>query len=139
MRAAIVFIAAIGVPLLIVLLFRPVRGAGKSAALLVLLFASPFLLVSIFVLTSDIRIVLSRDRGQMVLEQRRFGFRSRSNIPLSDIAYAKVETGDQQARALVIVLQSGTVISLTDQTDRRGHYAAANAINDFLGIRNSPQ
>jgi hypothetical protein len=138
-RAAFVVIAALGAPLFLLLLAKPVSKARIKAALLGLLFALPFLLTGIFLLTSDMRIVMSRDSRKMMVEHRRFGFRSRNEIPLNDIAYAKVETADQQARALVVILRSGQVISLTQQTDQEGHYAAAMAINNFLGIHNPPQ
>jgi hypothetical protein len=98
-----------------------------------LLLIGPFFAVGAGLLTSRTLATLSRDTGELTVERRFFGVPLNDvKVPLEDLRYATVEAG-RGSRRLVLICQSGRVVSIGAFTDRGGQYAAANAINDFLG------
>jgi hypothetical protein len=113
------------------------RGTDGPAKFnwLAALMAAPFLLVGLINLTGQTTTTLSRETGNMMVDARYIGLRfSNANVPLTSVRQATVESGGRGSRRLVAVLENGHVILLTGNTDRQGHYEAAIAINEFLGI-----
>jgi len=98
--------------------------------------ATPFLLLGWGIWQSDIQNTFDRSSGLLTVERRTFGVRRKVEIPLTELDRTTVEAG-RAGRRLVVKLKSGPVARLTGYSNRQGHYEAAKAIDNFLG-RNSP-
>lgn len=100
--------------------------------------AIPIIMVvgSIALLGSRTRITLKRSSGILLIEREFFGRSSSGEqIPLTDIRNAIVESRSGPRRKIIVVLRTGGLIPLGSFSGQEGHYAAANAINDFLGVK----
>lgn len=110
--------------------------AAQVVRWVLVLAASPFLLLGWGILNSDIRATLDRPSRLLTVERRTFGLRRNVEIPLEQLDRATVEAG-RTSRRVVVMLKSGAAVRVTGYSNRQGHYAVAKAINDFLG-RSSP-
>jgi hypothetical protein len=98
-----------------------------------LVMAAPFLLIGLLLLTNVTTATLSRASNTLRIDRSYLGMvLRRREFPLSEVRCASVGT-DQQTRRLAFVLVSGEEVWLGSFTDRKGYYAAADAINAFLG------
>ncbi len=98
-----------------------------------LLVAIPFFFMGLLLLTNKTVAILSRATNTLTVQHYYLGRPWRERvIPLSELGGADVAS-DQQTRGLALVLKSGESIWMGSFTDRKGYYAAADAINAFLG------
>jgi hypothetical protein len=100
-----------------------------------------FALIGLAFLTSREEILFSLDTGSMTVRKWSLGIsRSEMVLPLATIQAAQVERNRYGYR-VVVILKEGQIISLGRFTGQSGHYAAANAINNFLegGKSSAPQ
>lgn len=108
---------------------------GHSNARLLLIVLVPIFISGISALTSKTELEFSRDAGTLAIRSLRFGFyHGERLLPLASLRYATVEAS-RGARRLTLVMTSGSVLYPTGASAREGDYAAANAINDFIGTR----
>jgi hypothetical protein len=95
----------------------------------------PFVFLGWYLLTSQTSVIFSRDEGVLKIENRSFGrLRDQQSISLSEIRRAVVETV-RYNRRVILILRSGQVFPLGDASNGEGYYAAADAVNEFLGVR----
>jgi hypothetical protein len=97
--------------------------------------------VGLALITGRGYIVLSRSEGTLTIQKQYFGVYSFPvRIRLGDIRSAVVESdSDTGHHKMILVLRSGEPVSVGTYTGQAGHYAAADAINDFLGVPKAPQ
>jgi hypothetical protein len=89
---------------------------------------------SIFLLTNQRTITLSRPEGTLKIEKSSWGSkRVVAVLPVNTIQRVAVET-IKFNRRLIAVMKSGESFSLGDGSNRDGYYGAENAINGFLGL-----
>jgi hypothetical protein len=118
---------------LVTLVFRYFVSASSTHLWPGFLLAVPFLLAGVGLLTSDTTFTFSRSAGTVVIDKRTFGIvRPVREVPLRNIQSARVETG-RNSRRLVLVLESGGTIPMGTLTSQQGQFQAANAINRILG------
>jgi len=94
--------------------------------------ATPFLVLGWGIWKSDIQTTFDRSSGLLTVERRTFGVRRKVEIPLGELDRTTVEAG-RAGRRLVVRLKSGRAVRLTGYSNRQGHYEAAKAIDGFLG------
>lgn len=124
------------VVLLLVGRSQPARRSLRLGPLV--LMTGPFVAVGFGLLTSQTVVTFSRDADEVSVQDRFFGVSSGTvKVPLGDVRFATVETS-RGSRKLVLVCQSGRAIGIGVFSSQGGQYAAANAINDFLGTHGSP-
>lgn len=113
----------------------PTAGRSMAFTLFVVLGAAtaiPLILAGWAMKTGQTRATFSRRSGSLSIERRWFGTRrDLTEFPISAVKSARVVTGRGSWR-LDAVLESGTAVELTNNTDQRSDFAAAQAINEFL-------
>ena len=110
------------------------RNINAPLALLASIPLLAFLCLGLYLLTGRTRVILSRNDGLLTLENQHFGLSPKQqSMPLDQIRRGVVET-IRFNRRVVLVLRSGETVPLGDASNRDGYYAAADAINDFLGV-----
>jgi hypothetical protein len=108
---------------------------GQANVRLMYIVLLPVFIGGIAFLTSNTVVELSKDSGNLTISRRRFGFsQSASVTSLKSLRFATVETS-RGARRLALITNTGGVIHPSGAAARGGEYEAANAINDFLGVR----
>lgn len=126
--------------LLVVILIATLlfRQRGQSSGVVLWIVLIPLLIGSLNALTSHAELDFSREKNTLTVKQWRFGVaREIAVVPMDTVRNATVETS-RGARRLIVVLNSGRVLTPSSGNVRAGYYEAANAINDFLG-RHSPR
>jgi hypothetical protein len=129
------FLACAVVVLAITFTFRghPRRNAAIWATAAA---ALPCAVVGLVMLTSQTTVTFDGPTNRILIARRLFWFtRLRSGLDLSDVNSAVVIDGVGRQKGLhylCLLLRSGDAISLGNYTSQSGHYAAADAINDFL-------
>jgi hypothetical protein len=109
------------------------RSRGQANIRLLLVVLVPIFLGGLGALTSNSQLEFSHQTETLMIRRSKFGFfHSEVVMPLDSVRYATVQT-PRGANRLVVVLNSGEVLSTGSATVRGGYYEAANAINDFLG------
>ena len=126
-----------GILLLVALaigIFMLKSGAQVTVRMMAIILL-PLVISGLGLLSSNTVVEFSKASGDVTILRRRFGFpKSPSVTPLSSLRYARVETS-RGARRLALITNSGGALYPTGAAARGGEYEAANAINDFLGVR----
>ncbi len=120
----------LGIGLILVVIAS--RMAARVARGVLVLAATPCLLLGWGILKSDMQATLDRPSGLLTVKRRSFGVRRSAEFRLAEIDRATVEAG-RASRRVVVLLKSGAAVRVTGYSNRQGHYGVAKAINDFLG------
>jgi hypothetical protein len=101
--------------------------------------AFPIAVLGLVMLTSLARITFDASTDHIWIVREIFWIaRTQAGPPLHEVSSVTVVTGTgsrKHLHCLCLVLESGQTVSLGSYTSQSGHYAVAEAINDFLAQR----
>ena len=115
-------------------IFFTVRHLMAAFTVVLFVLTIALLLFGSYLATKKSTITLSREDGLLHIQRQFWGIkRPEASLRTADVRRVTVETL-KYSRTLTVVMKSGESYALGDGSDRQGYQAAADAINDFLGV-----
>jgi len=100
-----------------------------------ILFLAGFIPLGLFfyVVTQSSTLMFSKTANNLVIEDHVFFRTTRTSYPLANVDHAEVALDDGKSHMLYLALTSGDRIATgSGWTARKGHYQAADAVNQFI-------
>lgn len=112
-----------------------IRHTGfKLQSILLMLVTFIPLAIFFYLVTGSSTVEFSKTNQNLVIENHVFFRTSRSAYPLADVDHAEVQEDDGHSHMLYIALTSGERVPTGNGwSARKGHFQAADAVNQFLG------